>query len=327
MQGGGAPCWGSGGGTPSFGWQGGKRCAAAQPPRLILASRSPEHPLARITVPLLPLPAPLRDHGQEGERSMWSRGFVVLWCAMFVAMVGIAMVSPLLPVCPRRARRPRDRRRALLLGPRRLDDAVRPDRRALRRPFRREAVHRRRLPALRARRDGLPRRDELGAGRRFPRALGRRRGRDLPDRARLCRPARPARPGGRLRRRVRGLRGARLRDGAAPRRRDPRLRQLRRRLCDDGAAARRHCARHVPFSAGTPAPRRRWGRGRRGGALDLVARAAALRAGAGGADRAHRGRARLGRGRDLPRRLRDQRGRSRHRKRDLRRRAARAAAR
>ncbi len=29
---------------------------------------------------------------------MWSRGFVVLWCAMFVGMIGIAMVSPLLPV-------------------------------------------------------------------------------------------------------------------------------------------------------------------------------------------------------------------------------------
>ena len=36
--------------------------------------------------------------GGERLTAMWTRPFIVLWFAMFVAMIGIAMISPLLPV-------------------------------------------------------------------------------------------------------------------------------------------------------------------------------------------------------------------------------------
>ena len=36
--------------------------------------------------------------GGERLTAMWTRSFIVLWFAMFVAMIGIAMISPLIPV-------------------------------------------------------------------------------------------------------------------------------------------------------------------------------------------------------------------------------------
>ena len=179
-------------------------------------------------------------------------------------------------------------------------------------PVRRQAVHRGRFRAVRDQRRWLPDRGGLGAGRRVPRAVGVRGGRDLPAQPRLHRTARARGPRGQLHRCVRRRRGDGLRARAAARRGDSRCDRRRRRIRDDGRNAGHHWPRDVAVPA-TGAPRLGGGNcrgdGGAGSACSALAGAAAAARRAGGSDREHRDLPRLGHRRDLHGCVRDQRRR------------------